>query len=403
MVNNNKPFIPPSDDDPFGEYPSYIDLPIPELWDIGEIALPAIHETAESLAKRNTNDDQDASQSLSKRVRAASPDPAMESLPELVQPGIYLHGETPPAPSDEEPIYLTLPDPVHQVDAIAQPILKKAFTPAEDLRIKEGVESGATYDAIAKALNRETVQIRKRWNHYVKHKYPEIHYKPLGAAEISHKYTEEENQRIRQGKEANESNATIAQALNLTPGQVGYHWNKYLSKNYPQVTKKPVEKPEGAPFTPQEEETLLTGIKKRRNWNQLAIHLKRRSHQIEDHWHKELSKNHPGIEYNPVNPTSKSIFNDKTDADIVRLIKARYYYEEIAQELGYETIQITHRWNAKLKSKHPGVNYDPVRLEFRNIPASPQPASVVLLMDPYTYYNWHVQQAAFWHGRPPPF
>lgn len=544
MVNNYKPFIPPSDDDPFGLNQPDLELPMPEWLNI---ALPAIHEESEYLAKRNANNDQEVSDSLSKRVRPSPPSPELKVIDDAAQPVIlnneastkgytqaqeamivtrlqqrqnfrsiaqelfidfdelkqnwyqflrlkyphvnydpilsdrlsifteaedkeiarrieagdtyqdiaralnknatqinsrwldhlrskypqtvykhthkrkavsippstkpfpdnieqsqkevYLDAGTPPALVSEEPLShldLLRPTPL-------QPTLKTAFTPAEDLRIKDGVDHGENYAAIALALNREANQVNRRWNNYLKHQYPGSHYNPNGQFEITHVFTEEEDRRIWQGKVDNESNGAIARALNLTPIQISYRWNKHLAKNYPELSIKPNEKPETVPFTPQEDEALSNGIKRRLNWNQLANLLKRRSHQIEDRWYTELSKNHPDIAYNPIDTTSTSIFNQPTDTVILRLIKARYHYEEIAKELGYETLRITRRWHDKLKKENPDVSYQPMSFEDRNKPATPQPDSVAPFMDPYTYYNWLIQQASNRNKPNPPY
>lgn len=532
MFNNINHSIPTLNDDPFGlNLPINLDLPIPELWDISEIAFPAIHEAAESLTKRNANDDQEASDSLPKRFRPAPPshelkvidevaqpvilnneastmgytqeqeamivtriqqrqnfrtiaeelfidydelnqnwyqflrlkyphvnyDPISsertsiftgaedkeiarrieagdtyqdiakalnkksaqvngrwlntlqykypqtvykhahkrkaESIPlpikpfpdnyEQVQKGVYLATGAPPTSVDEKPFYLTLPDldPLEptslRVDAIAQPVVNKKFLRAEDLRIVLDIIDGKNYPKIGEALNKKPDQISQRWNNYLKLNYPGIRYNPLSPAEKAHPFTEAETQRIQQGKEANETNVKIAEALYLTPAQIGYWWNQHLSKNYPELAQQPIE--DVLPFTRKQDETLITGIKRRLNWNNLSQILKRPSKHLEDHWYNDLSKSHPGIEYNPEDPRSTSIFNVKTDTDIVRLIKARFFYEEIAKELGYDKDQIRHRWNRKLKKEYPNVSYQPVPLEFRSKPSpSTQPKMSLL-------------------------
>lgn len=337
MVNNyqlfNSSYTTLSSDDDFLDqnHPDF-EIPMPELWNTGNVALPVIDEISESFSKRNANDDHEASISSSKKVRVVTP------LPE---------------PVEQEPFPITL-----------------------DIREE------------AKQSSRRTRRIIQ--------------------ADRANIFTEAENKRIIQGKEANEPFTKIAEALNMSVGKIKYQWYNHLSKDHPELakTKKPIE-PILSLFTPGEEETLLDGIKKRLSWGQIAKILKRPAKEIKYHWDYDLSKNHPGVEYDPVDPKSTTLFNDEIDKKIADLINTGFTYDAVGKELGYEGHQIRHRWNGPLRGKFPDVIYTHTHLRTNfNIPQPApiqQPLLLIPAIPPHLHYNMQVQQAAYFNGGIPPF
>lgn len=197
MINyiHNQPFIPLSDEDPFGLIQTDLELSIPEI-----AALSAIHRVS------NAKDDQEASLSLYKRVRAETTLPDIDAPPGLIQ------------------------------ETAVQSVRKrgtKHFSTEEDQKIVNGLNANQSFEKIAEGSNRTVQQMKRRWYSELSKLHPEIQVQRDNARDSI--FTEEEDWKIAEGIEAGKSYRMIAKELKFHPNQVAERWRRHLQPRYPHI------------------------------------------------------------------------------------------------------------------------------------------------------------------------
>lgn len=418
-------FFPQIEENPFSPL-------APEYAQFEQVAFSAIQETAESLTKRKLCEDPEEFETND--VPEIDPSPA-----EGIKPGDIF-----PEIQENAPFFLTLSELEMPVAGNVKPnksrkSLEKRkqlvrFTQVLDEEILRGIKAYKTYDQIAAEMKLPPRQIRNRWNHYLSKRHPELKYKPFYNHPTS-TFTDQDEKDILLGIIAGKSYAEIAQKMNKTADQIRYHWLRYKKKHNLEIAYRPIKKnneffaeinQEGPPslqfrdfdtpapgptaslttdkpsepkvikairieLSQEQDEKIITGIKARKSYVEIAAEMKLTPRKINNRWNQYLSKRHPELKYQPFNNEPKSTFTAKEDEDIVDGLRTGQTFKTIAEKLNRSYDEVSVRWNYYLSLRHPEVTnkwsrsrYTPVN-NTAPVPVQPQ-LNPIPYHNPYPFY-----------------